>query len=116
MRKHLNPTTPAASSGAIWPALPGTAPPQNATSTAHCPRAAAILASSASTEVVTGTEFSGMSQIVVIPPASAAAVADANPSHSVRPGSFTCTWESTSPGRRAMSPRSMSAAALTGAS
>ena len=26
------------------------------------------------------------------------AVAVANPSHSVRPGSFTCTWLSTSPG------------------
>ena len=41
-----------------------------------------------------------MSQIVVIPPAAAARVADANPSHSVRPGSFTCTCVSTSPGKQ----------------
>ena len=61
--------------------------------------------------MVTGTEFSGMSQIVVIPPASAAAVADAKPSQSVRPGSLTWTCESTSPGSRATSPRSTSAAA-----
>ena len=36
--------------------------------------------------------------IVVTPPAAAARVADAKPSHSVRPGSLTCTWVSTSPG------------------
>ena len=41
-----------------------------------------------------------MSQIVVIPPASAARVAVANPSHSVRPGSLTCTCESTSAGQQ----------------
>ena len=86
--------------------FPGTAPPQNATSTAHCPAAAATLARSASTVVVTGEEFSGMSQIVVTPPARAARVAVANPSHSVRPGSLTCTCESTSPGSSGRSPRS----------
>ena len=91
--------------------LPGTAPPQNATSTAHCPAAAAILARSASTVVVTGEEFSGMSQIVVTPPASAARVADANPSHSVRPGSLTCTCESTTPGSSGRFPRSTAAVA-----
>ena len=48
--------------------------------------------------VVGGTELSGMSMIVVTPPAAAARVADAKPSHSVRPGSLTCTWLSTSPG------------------
>ena len=47
---------------------------------------------------VGGIEFSGMSMTVVTPPAAAAAVAVANPSQSVRPGSFTCTWLSTSPG------------------
>ena len=41
-----------------------------------------------------------MSQIVVTPPASAARVAVANPSHSVRPGSLTCTCESTSSGQQ----------------
>ena len=42
--------------------------------------------------------FSGMSTIVVTPPAAAARVAVAKPSHSVRPGSLTCTCVSTSPG------------------
>ena len=116
IRKHLNPTTPASSSGPIAAAFPGTAPPQNATSTAHCPAAAAAFSRSASTETVTGTEFSGMSQIVVTPPASAARVADANPSHSVRPGSLTCTCVSTSPGSRARSPRSTSRSASSFAS
>ena len=107
----MNPTTPASSSGASSARFPGTAPPQNATSTAHCPAAAASFSRNAATETVTGTEFSGMSQIVVTPPASAARVAVANPSHSVRPGSFTCTCVSTSPGSRASSPRSTSAVA-----
>ena len=39
-----------------------------------------------------------MSTIVVTPPATAARVAEAKPSHSVRPGSLTCTWLSTRPG------------------
>ena len=42
--------------------------------------------------------LSGMSTTVVTPPAAAARVADAKPSHSVRPGSLTCTWVSTRPG------------------
>ena len=45
-----------------------------------------------------GREFSGISMIVVTPPAAAARVAVANPSHSVRPGSLTWTWVSTRPG------------------
>ena len=49
-----------------------------------------------------------MSRIVVTPPAAAARVAVANPSHSVRPGSLMCTWVSTRPGRRiSSSARSM---------
>ena len=43
-------------------------------------------------------EFSGMSMMVVTPPAAAARVAEAKPSHSVRPGSLTWTWVSTRPG------------------
>ena len=39
-----------------------------------------------------------MSTSVVIPPAAAAAVAVANPSQWVRPGSSTWTWLSTRPG------------------
>ena len=41
---------------------------------------------SAATDTVGGSELSGMSQIVVTPPAAAARVAVVNPSHSVRPG------------------------------
>ena len=48
--------------------------------------------------VVGGMQLSGMSTIVVTPPAAAARVAVAKPSHSVRPGSLTCTWVSTRPG------------------
>ena len=48
--------------------------------------------------VVGGTLLSGMSTIVVTPPAAAARVALAKPSQSVRPGSLTCTWVSTRPG------------------
>ena len=51
-----------------------------------------------STVVVGGRLLSGMSMIVVTPPAAAARVAVAKPSHSVRPGSLTCTWVSTRPG------------------
>src|SRR5258705_4695388 len=42
--------------------------------------------------------LNGMSTIVVTPPAAAARVAVSNPSHSVRPGSLTCTCVSTIPG------------------
>ena len=55
IRKHLNPTTPASSSAPSSGTFPGTAPPQKATSTAHCPAAAATFARSASTVVVTGS-------------------------------------------------------------
>ena len=86
--------------------MSGTAPPQKPTSTWHCPEAACRLAASAAIETVGGKLFSGMSMIVVIPPAAAARVAVANPSQSVRPGSFTCTCGSTNPGNSARSPRS----------
>jgi hypothetical protein len=96
--KHLTPNTPASCRAPSSPSLPGTAPPQNPTSTAHWPRAAARLTSRAATSSVGGSELSGMSTIVVTPPAAAARVAVAKPSHSVRPGSLTCTWVSTRPG------------------
>ena len=41
-----------------------------------------------------------MSTIVVTPPAAAARVAVAKPSHSVRPGSLTCTWRVDQPGQQ----------------
>ena len=73
------------------------APPQNPKSTSAVPPAASALARSPLAVVVTGTLFRGMSTIVVTPPAAAARVAVWNPSHSVRPGSFTWTWVSTTP-------------------
>ena len=76
----------------------GTAPPQKPTSTKHSPCALPRLSASAARSTVAGIELSGMSRIVVTPPAAAAAVAVAKPSHSVRPGSLTCTWVSTMPG------------------
>jgi hypothetical protein len=66
--------------------------------------------------VVGGTELSGMSISVVTPPAAAARVALAKPSHSVRPGSLTWTWVSTRPGRRISRPGSSSTAAASGES
>ncbi len=103
--KHLKPKTPASCSAGRSAALAGTAPPQKPTSTAHWPAAACRFASSAAKSVVGGIEFSGMSMIVVTPPAAAALVAVAKPSQSVRPGSLTCTWVSTRPGSRTSSSR-----------
>ena len=65
-----------------------------------------LLRGGASTVVVGGRQLSGMSTRVVMPPAAAARVAVQKPSHSVRPGSLTCTWVSTRPGSRTWSPRS----------
>jgi hypothetical protein len=78
--------------------LPGTAPPQKPTSTQQRPSAAFRFTSSAGTSTVGGMLFSGMSRMVVTPPAAAARVALSKPSHSVRPGSLTCTCVSTRPG------------------
>ena len=78
--------------------MPGTAPPQKPMSTNAWGAATSCLSSSAGPLTVDGIEFSGMSMIVVTPPAAAALVAVAKPSQSVRPGSLTCTWASTRPG------------------
>ena len=48
----------------------------------------AIGAEKMAADVVAGTQLSGMSTTVVIPPAAAAWVAVEKPSHSVRPGSL----------------------------
>lgn len=50
--------------------------------------------------------YSGMSTMVVTPPAAAALVALQNPSQEARPGSFTWTWQSTMPGITTLSPTS----------
>ena len=100
-RKHLKPKTPASCSGRRSARLPGTAPPQKPTSTKAWPAGAPpAWPRSAATVVVGGMLLSGMSTIVVTPPAAAARVALAKPSHSVRPGSLTCTWVSTRPGQQ----------------
>ena len=58
--------------------------------------------------------LSGMSTIVVTPPAAAARVALAKPSQSVRPGSLTWTWVSTSPGSSTSSSASTTTSAPLG--
>ena len=98
-------TTPGERARANW-CCPGTTPPQRPTSTWQRPRAAAALASKPSTLVVAGMLLSGMSTIVVTPPAAAARVPVSKPSQSVLPGSLMCTWVSTSPGRTTRSPTS----------
>src|SRR5215203_558659 len=102
-RKHLNPKTPASCSPRKSLRLPGMAPPQKPTSTWHFPSAASRLTSRASTVQVGGTLLSGISMIVVIPPAAAARVAVSKPSQSVRPGSSTWTCVSTMPGSKTSS-------------
>src|SRR5262249_52685498 len=63
-------------------------------------RAAARLTASAAGVVVGGRLFSGMSISVGTPPAAAALVAVAKPSHPGRPRSLTCTGGAPPPGRR----------------
>ena len=72
--------------------LSGMTPPQKPTSVQHCPWATLRLIVRFSTVVVGGIEFSGISTTVVTPPDRAALVPVQKPSHSVRPGSFKCTW------------------------
>src|SRR6516165_442525 len=97
-RKHLKPSTPASWSGSRLPRLLGMTPPQKPTSTWHCPSAALRLMASALAVTVVGTLSSGMATKVVTPPAAAALVAVAKPSHPVLPGSHACTWGSIRPG------------------
>ena len=94
----MTPNTPAANSPGRSPRLSGTTPPQNPTSIRHWPAAAARFVAKAAADRVGGNELSGMSSRVVTPPVPAAVVAVAKPSQCVRPGSFTCTWVSTTPG------------------
>ncbi len=51
-----------------------------------------------------------MSTMAEIPPAAALCVALRNPSHSVRPGSLTCTWVSMTAGITSASPKSCNSA------
>ena len=109
-RNALKPKTPVSCSGRRSLTLPGRAPPQKPTSMCALERATSFLMRRWSTVVVGGRELRGMSTRVVMPPAAAARVAVQKPSHSVRPGSLTCTWVSTRPGSRTSSPKSSSRA------
>jgi hypothetical protein len=82
-QETLEPEHPASCNGRRSPTLPGMAPPQKPTSTKQFSSAALRFTSSAATSTVGGRLFSGMSTIVVTPPAAAALVALAKPSHSV---------------------------------
>ena len=104
IRKHLKPATPASASAPGVRRFCPVNPPHGAQSTQHWPPAATRLASSAATVVVSGRQFRGISISVVYPPAAAARVAVAKPSHSVLPGSLMCTCESTNPGKSTRSP------------
>src|SRR3954469_5777063 len=95
----LTPTTPQAASSRSRSASSSTRPPQSAKSTIARSDAISYFTSNASASSVGGIEFSGMSAIVVVPPAAAPRVAASQPSQSARPGSFTWTCASTTPGR-----------------
>src|SRR5438067_855295 len=97
-RNAFTPTTPHSASSRSASASVRTSPPQSAKSTIALADAASYLASNAAASIVGGIELSGMSAMVVTPPAAAPRVAATQPSHSVRPGSFTCTCPSTTPG------------------
>ena len=101
------PGTPAVEHRRSSAALPGhDAAPERHVHVALAPRRGALGLEGRQRCVVTGVLLSGMSTSVVIPPAAAARVAVANPSHSVRPGSLTWTWLSTSPGITTSAPKS----------
>jgi hypothetical protein len=91
--KALKPSAPAAArarSARGRRALAGTSPAHRPTSTNVLLGAAAArcLARTWAGVVVQGAELSGMSTTAVTPPAAAARVALAIPSHASRPGSF----------------------------
>lgn len=73
--KHLKPSAPSRTIGSSCTWLPGTTPPHSPTSTKPRPCSASALVNSAATLVVAGMLLSGMSMMVVQPPAAAARVA-----------------------------------------
>lgn len=82
---------PASHNSRSRPRFDASTPPQKPTCTYDSCNAHDRLLRNASTVSVGGTELSGMSNTVVMPPAAAARVAHAKPSHAVRPGSLICT-------------------------
>ena len=73
-------------------------PPQIAKSVTELRVALACFSSNASTSIVGGEAFSGISKNNVPPPAANAREPVSKPSQSLRPGSLKCTWESITPG------------------
>ena len=102
-RKHLKPKTPASCSGRRSGRLPGTAPPQKPdVDVGLVARDGLALRAPAPQRARSGGMLlSGMSMIVVTPPAAAALVAlTRSPPTRCGPGSLTCTWASTRPGQQ----------------
>ena len=98
--KHLKPRAPASRRASSWPMLSGTAPPQNPTSTWHCPAAARSLASSAATLTVGGSLIDRHVHESRYPPGCGQRGSHSRtPPTPVLPGSQTWTCESTIPGR-----------------
>ena len=79
--------------------LPGTSPPQSAEIDERFLLRRGRFRSKLAPSIVGGWALSGMSKIVVVPPAAAAREPVANPSQSVRPGSLKWTCESITPGK-----------------
>src|SRR6266850_7690446 len=107
----FTPTTPHAASSRRRSTSASTSPPHSAKSTTALSDAASYFRSNAFASIVGGTEFSGMSAMVVVPPAAAPRVAASHPSQPARPGSLTCTCASTTPGRTTMPRASISSRA-----
>ena len=104
--KHLKPRTPAAPAARARRRCRGRRRPRSRRRHDSGRPPPCVSRRGRRTVVVAGMLLSGMSTMVVTPPAAAARVAVAKPSHSVRPGSLTCTWVSTRPGMTTRSPTS----------
>ena len=103
----LSPSAPCASSSSSVSessAFSGTSAPQKPTSACSLPRAATALRRRMAAVVVCGAECAGRSMTVVTPPAAAACVPLAKPSHERPVPSRTapmCAYASTTPGEMA---------------
>ena len=112
----LTPTAPRSASSRKAVSSAPVIPPQSAKSTTEPRSAAARLASNDPPSSTGGSEFSGMSITVVVPPAAAARLPLGQPSQSARPGSLKWTCASTAPGRTSSPRASIVSAADTSSS
>ncbi len=97
-RKHLKPKTPASCSGRKSLRLSGTAPPQKPTSTYACPRARSAFGLQRGRVRRRRDAVQRHVDDRRDPARRRGPGGLSKPSHSVRPGSLTWTWVSTSPG------------------